>query len=160
PPFLGRVAGQEQYLYLPKKHTAPTSILVEQPTVPDNYVKPVVSENLGQRLASMQEQILSRTRLQHLVEQFGLYKTYAEHATMKALVKRLMHKTDIEPVPMEDLVEQLRKSIKVTPLSPMAGTRSAELPGFNVDVTMREAWLAQQICTEIDRKSTRLNSSH
>src|SRR2546428_14149723 len=94
-------------------------------------------------------QIMCPTRLQHLIEQFGLYKTYAEQATMKALVKRLMHKTDIEPVPMEDLVEQLRKSIKVTPLSPMAGTRSAELPGFNVDVTMREAWLSPQNCPEI-----------
>ena len=149
PAILGAVAGYALSLYLPKKYTSHTSILIEQPTVPDNYVKPVVSEDLSQRLASMQEQILSRTRLQHLIEQFGLYKTYAEQGTMKALVKRLMHKTDIEPVPMEDLVEQLRKSIKVTPLSPMAGTRSAELPGFNVDVTMREAWLAQQICTEI-----------
>ncbi|PYU06519.1 MAG: lipopolysaccharide biosynthesis protein [Acidobacteria bacterium] len=124
----------------------------------------MVSEDLSQRLASMQEQILSRTRLQHLIEQFGLYKTYAEQGTMKALVKRLMHKTDIEPVPMEDLVEQLRKSIKVTPLSPMAGTRSAELPGFNVDVTMREAWLAQQICTEITSmfmaQNLRLHQQH
>ncbi len=149
PAILGAVAGYALSLYLAKKYTSHTSILVEQPTVPDNYVKPVVSEDLGQRLASMQEQILSRTRLQHLVEQFGLYKTYAEHATMKALVKRLLHKTDAGPVPMEDLIEQLRKSIKVTPLNPMAGTRSAELPGFSVDVTLEEARLAQQICTEI-----------
>jgi len=164
PAILGAVAGYALSLYLPKKYTSHTSILIEQPTVPDNYVKPVVSEDLSQRLASMQEQILSRTRLQHLIEQFGLYKTYAEQGTMKALVKRLMHKTDIEPVPMEDLVEQLRKSIKVTPLSPMAGTRSAELPGFNVDVTMREAWLAQQICTEITSmfmaQNLRLHQQH
>jgi protein tyrosine kinase modulator len=133
PAVLGAVAGYALSLYLPKKYTSHTSILVEQPTVPDSYVKPVVSEDLGQRLASMREQILSRTRLQHLVEQFGLYKT-------DAIAKR---------VPMEDLVEQLRKSIKVTPLSPMAGTRSVELPGFDVDVTMREARLAQEICTEI-----------
>src|SRR5258708_19637130 len=79
----------------------------------------------------MQEQILSRTRLQHLIEQFGLYG----NATKR--------------VPMEDAVEQLRKAISVTPLNPMAGTRSAELPGFNVDVTLGEARLAQQICKEI-----------
>jgi len=106
-------------------------VLVEQPLVPDNYVKPVVSRDLNQRLASMQEQILSRTRLQHLVEDFGLYKK------------------DVNRVPMEVLVARLRKSIKVTPMNPMPGTRSQDLPGFNVDVTLGEARLAQQICTEI-----------
>ncbi len=131
PAILGALAGYLICLALPAKYTSHTAVLVEQPTVPDNYVKPVVSEDLNQRLASMQEQILSRTRLQHLVEQFGLYAK------------------DTKRVPMEELVERLKKSIKVTALSPMPGTRSAELPGFDVDVTLGEARLAQQICTEI-----------
>src|SRR5712692_6574534 len=131
PAILGALAGYLICLALPAKYTSHTAVLVEQPTVPDNYVKPVVSEDLNQRLASMQEQILSRTRLQHLIEQFGLYG----NATKR--------------VPMEDAVEQLRKAISVTPLNPMAGTRSAELPGFNVDVTLGEGRLAQQICKEI-----------
>jgi len=131
PALLGAIAGYALSWHLPKKYTSHTLILVEQPTVPDSYVKPVVSEDLNQRLASMQEQILSRTRLQHLIEQFGLYG----NATKR--------------VPMEDAVEQLRKAISVTPLNPMAGTRSAELPGFNVDVTLGEGRLAQQICKEI-----------
>src|SRR5260370_18485139 len=79
----------------------------------------------------MQEQILSRTRLQHLIEQFGFYGN------------------DAKRVSMEDAVERLRKAILVTPLNPMAGTRSAELPGFNVDVTLGEALLAQPIFKEI-----------
>ena len=131
PALLGAMAGLALSWNLPKKYTSHTLILVEQPTVPDSYVKPVVSEDLNQRLASMQEQILSRTRLQHLIEQFGLYGNGAKR------------------VSMEDAVEQLRKAISVTPLNPMAGTRSAELPGFNVDVTLGEARLAQQICKEI-----------
>src|SRR6266852_1167655 len=131
PAILGALAGYLICLVLPTKYTSHTTVLVERPTVPDNYVKPVVNEDLNQRLASMQEQILSRTRLQHLVEQFGLSAK------------------DAKRVPMEELVERLKKSIKVTPLSPMPGTRSAELPGFDVDVTLGEARLAQQICTEI-----------
>jgi protein tyrosine kinase modulator len=131
PTILAAIGGYALSLYLPKKYISHTTILVEQPIVPDSYVKPVVSEDLNQRLASMKEQILSRTRMQHLIEQFGLYRE------------------DAMRVPMEELVERLQKSITVTPLSPMAGTRSPELPGFSVDVTMREARLAQQICTEI-----------
>ena len=131
PTILGAISGYILSLYLPKHYISHTTILVEQPVVPDSYVKPVVSENLNQRLASMKEQILSRTRLQHLVEHFGLYRN------------------DVMRVPLEELVERLRKSITVTPLSAMTGTRSSELPGFSVDVRMGEPRLAQQICTEI-----------
>src|SRR5207245_2062774 len=106
-------------------------VLVEEPIVPDSYVKPVVNEDVNQRLASMQGQILSRTRLQHLVEQFNLYKK------------------DVGRVPREVLIEWLNKSIKVAPLNPMPGTLSRGLPGFTVDATLSEARLAQQVCTEI-----------
>jgi polysaccharide chain length determinant protein (PEP-CTERM system associated) len=46
-------------------------------------------------------------------------------------------------------VDRLQKSIKVTPINAMAGTRSQGLPGFYVDVTLGQSWLAQQICTGI-----------
>jgi polysaccharide chain length determinant protein (PEP-CTERM system associated) len=131
PSILGIPAGFILSVSLPPKYRSHTLILVEQPAISDSYVKPVVSDDLNQRLASMKEQILSRTRLQHLVEQVNPYRN------------------DAQRVPMEELVERLRNSITVTPLSAMAGTRSAELPGFSVDVTMQDARLAQQICTEI-----------
>src|SRR5216684_7016817 len=124
PALLGAIAGYALSWHLPKKYTSHTLILVEQPTVPDSYVKPVVSEDLNQRLASMREQILSRTRLQQLVEHFGLYKTDAE-SPVTALITRPLKKRDLKQVPMEDLVKELRMSITVTPLNPMAGTRSA-----------------------------------
>ncbi|HZR63813.1 MAG TPA: Wzz/FepE/Etk N-terminal domain-containing protein [Terriglobales bacterium] len=131
PVIMCTVGGYALSRALPARYTSHTVVLVEQPVVPDTYVKPVVSEDLNQRLASMQEQILSRTRLQHLVEQFGMYKE------------------DINRVPMEVLVARLQKSITVKPLNPTQGTQPAELPGFNVDVTLGEPWLAQRVCTEI-----------
>jgi polysaccharide chain length determinant protein (PEP-CTERM system associated) len=131
PAVVGVVVGYSVSLALPARYTSHTVVLVEQPVVPDNYVKPVVSEDLNQRLASMQEQILSRTRLQHLVEQFGMYKE------------------DAKNMPMEVLVARLQKSIVVKSLNPTQGTQPAALPGFNVDVTLGEPWLAQRVCTEI-----------
>lgn len=131
PAILGVTIGYAVSLLLPARYTSHTVVLVEQPVVPDSYVKPVVSEDLNQRLASMQEQILSRTRLQHLVEQFGMYKD------------------EINKVPMEVLVARLQKSIAVKPLNPTQGTQPTGLPGFNVDVTLGEPWLAQRVCTEI-----------
>lgn len=129
--IVGAAAGYSLCLVLPTRYTSHTVVLVKEPAVPHNYVEPVVNDDMNQRLASMQEQILSRSRLEHLVEQFKLYKK------------------DANRVPMEEVVERLRQSIKVTPLSPTPGTRFQQLPGFSVDVTLAEARLAQQICTEI-----------
>jgi polysaccharide chain length determinant protein (PEP-CTERM system associated) len=118
-------------IVLPKRYTSQTLVLVDQPTVPTEYVRPVVSEELNHRLASMQEQILSRTRLQPIIEKFGLYAQ------------------DRGRVHIEDLVERLRNSVTVKPLEPMAGTQNRSLPGFYVNVTFDNALTAQQICTEI-----------
>ena len=38
---------------LPKRYTSQTLVLVDQPTVSADIVKPVVTEDLNQRLASM-----------------------------------------------------------------------------------------------------------
>src|SRR5438309_3515976 len=144
PAVLGATIGYALSLALPARYTSHTVVLVEQPIVPDSYVKPVVSEDLNQRLASMEEQILSRTRLEHLVEQF--------------------YKEDLSRVPMEVLVARLQKSITVRPLNPTQGTQPTALPGFNVDVTLGEPWLAQRICTEITsifmQQSLRLREQH
>jgi len=128
---LGGAAGFVLSRVIPPQYTSHTMVLVEEPVVTDNYVKPVVNEDLNQRLASMQGQILSRTRLQDLVEQFHPFKK------------------DSGRVPMEVMIEELRRSIKVGPLNPMPGTSSHELPGFTVDVTLGDARLAQQICEQI-----------
>ena len=128
---LGAATGLLLAAVIPAQYTSHTMVLVEEPVVPDSYVKPVVSEDVNQRLASMQGEILSRTRLQELVERFNPYKK------------------DLGKVPMEVMIERLRKSIKVAPLNPMPGTSSHELPGFTVDVTLGDPHLAQQICNEV-----------
>jgi polysaccharide chain length determinant protein (PEP-CTERM system associated) len=116
---------------LPKRYTSETMVLVEQPTVGPDYVKPVISEDLSQRLSSMKEKILSVTRLQPIIEKFGLYAG------------------DRSRVHIEDLVERLRKVVEIRPMEPTPGAQSREMPGFYVDVTFNNPQLAQQICTEI-----------
>ena len=116
---------------LPRKYTSETLVLVDQPTVPTEFVKPVVTEDLNHRLASMQEQILSRTRLQPIIEKFGLY---AEERRRKSI---------------DDLIEKLRTAVTVKPMEAMPGTQNHSLPGFYVNVTFNNPQTAQQICTEI-----------
>lgn len=116
---------------LPKKYTSQTIVLIDEPTVSPDIVKPVVTEATNQRLASLQEQILSRTRLQPIVEKFGLYPQ------------------DRGKAHTEDLILRLRSAITVTPLEAMAGTGNRQLPGFQIGVTFDNPQTAQRICSEI-----------
>jgi polysaccharide chain length determinant protein (PEP-CTERM system associated) len=118
-------------LLISNQYTSQTLVLVEQQKVPDNFVKPVVTEELNERLATMQEQILSRTRLQPLIERFSLFPS------------------DMGKVPMEDLVDRMRKLISVTAVRADFGTRTGGLPGFYISFTGREPHVAQQVCSEI-----------
>src|SRR5215467_15111835 len=118
-------------LQLPKQYTSQTLVLVSRPTVDIGIGRPVVNEDFTQRLAGMKGRILSRTRLEPVIEKFNLY---AE---------------DRGKLHPEDLVDRLRGTITITPLEAMPGIQYANLPGFSVNVTFKDPQLAQQICTEI-----------
>ena len=118
-------------LVLPKKYTSSTLVLVEQPTVPKDLIKPVITDDLNQRMASMKAQILSRSRLETIINKFNLYP----------MERQTTH--------MEDLVEKLKGAVHVELIEPLAGSADREPPGFNVSVTFDNPQLAQQICQEI-----------
>ncbi|PWT85568.1 MAG: lipopolysaccharide biosynthesis protein, partial [Proteobacteria bacterium] len=99
-------------LVLPREYTSQTVILIDQPHVSESYVTSVDSADLKQRLASIQEELLSPTRLEPVIRSLGLYQ--AEQAT----------------VPMEVLTSRLRRKITISPVKPMPQTNSTELPGF------------------------------
>ncbi|HZP49286.1 MAG TPA: GNVR domain-containing protein [Vicinamibacterales bacterium] len=57
---------------LKDRYRAQTLILVVPQRVPENYVRPAISENIEQRLASIKPQILSETRLERIVTELDL----------------------------------------------------------------------------------------
>jgi polysaccharide chain length determinant protein (PEP-CTERM system associated) len=116
---------------LPKKYKSSTTVLVEQPVVPPDYVRPVVQEDLHNHLASMQAQVLSSSRLQPIIEKFNLFPD------QRGLVGN------------EALQSQLRKAIDVELMQPMLGSVSRQPPGFHVSVTFDNPRQAQQICNEV-----------
>lgn len=108
------------------KYQSQTLILIEQQKVPENYVKPVVEPDLNTRLASMKEQILSRSRLEPIILRFDLF------ANGKAS--------------MDDRVDMTQKAIGIKPIP---SGQSGGIPGFYVTFTAKDPHLAQQVCAEI-----------
>lgn len=128
---LGPCVGYGISRVVPSRYKSSTLVLVEEPSVPTDIVKPVDTTDINERLASMQQQILSRSRLEPVIRQYGLFQS------------------EIDRYTMDDLVAQLQKDIEVTPVLPMAETRANNLPGFFVNVTLDNARTAQEVCTTV-----------
>ncbi len=127
--LFGGIAGFVAARVLPKRYTSKTLVLVEQPEA--QPVTPIAADNVNQRLATMQQQILSTARLEPVIRDLNLYER------------------DINRLPMEDLVERLRQSITITAVAPMAETRAQNLPGFTISVVFENPQIAQKICAMI-----------
>jgi succinoglycan biosynthesis transport protein ExoP len=83
---------------LPPRYKSSTLILVEQPTMPKDYVLPNVAENLQERLQSITQQILSRSRLLHIVDELNLYPKERSRLSPDEIVDRMRKNIDIELV--------------------------------------------------------------
>jgi polysaccharide chain length determinant protein (PEP-CTERM system associated) len=130
--LFGGAAGFGAARVLPKRYVSKTLVLVEQPEVqPVTPVAPNATDNVNQRLATMQQQILSTARLEPVIRDLNLYQE------------------DINRLSMEEIVERLRQAITITPVAPMAETRAQNLPGFTISVVFGNPQTAQQICAMI-----------
>src|SRR5258706_10513349 len=125
--ILGPAVGYLVCFALPKEYTSQTVVLVDPPAVSTSYVTDISTGDLKQRLTTLQEQILSRSRLEAIINKFGLYPEERK-----------------QQVAMEGLVDRLRKKITVTPVKPMAESNSTQLPGFYIKVSDRDPALAQK----------------
>src|SRR5271156_6396366 len=83
---------------LPARYKSSTLILVEQPTMPKNYVEPNVTDNLQDRLQSITQQILSRTRLLLIIDKSHLYADRRHPLTPDEKVEHMRKDIDIELV--------------------------------------------------------------
>ena len=113
---------------LPSRYLSQTLVLIEGQKVPDNYVKPVVSADLDSRLASMREQILSRSRLQPIIERYNLYG--AQH------------------LDMDDRIDIVRKDVGIDPIHSEVAHANG-LPGFFISFKADDPHTAQLVCSDI-----------
>jgi polysaccharide chain length determinant protein (PEP-CTERM system associated) len=109
---------------LPPQYVSQTLILIEEQKVPEKYVVPVVSEDLTSRLASMKEQILSRSRVQPIIERFNLFAGAGRT--------------------LDDRIEMTQKAIGIKAIQSTHG-----MPGFFISFKAQDARTAQQVCGEI-----------
>lgn len=113
---------------MPSIYRSSELIIVEPPAVSPGLVQANVSGNLQDRLSTITQQILSRTRLLHIIDQFGLYSKERAHASPDDLVERMKSDIDIELDRSSD---------------------HGQLNAFRIYYASRDPYMAQQVTGEL-----------
>jgi succinoglycan biosynthesis transport protein ExoP len=128
PLFVGWLLVWGASWFLPSVYKSATLILVEQPTMPKDYVVPNVTDDLQERVQSITQQILSRTRLLHIIDQLNLYSDERGRFTPDEIVAHMRKDIDIELVRNED---------------------KRQVTAFNVSYLSRDPLVAQRVTSEL-----------
>ena len=111
--------------FLPDQYRSEASMLVVPQRVPENYVQSAVTTRIEERLQAISQQILSRTRLERIVQDFDLYPD--------------LRKSGI----MEDVIEQMRLDINLDIVRSRNSRRDTS--SFRVSYTAPEALTAMRV---------------
>ena len=129
PMLIAPIIGIAISYLIPPQFVSQTLVLIQEQQVDPSIAKPVITSTLDSRLASMKEQILSRSRIQPIIERYNLFA--AKGTTM------------------DDRVDQTRKAILIKTIVPTSGARTGGLPGFYISFTAHDAKTAQLVCQDI-----------
>ncbi len=131
PALLASLIGFLISFALTPKYTSRALLLVEGQVVPTGYVTPIVTESVSARMTTLQQSMLSVSRLQPLVTRLGLARKGKS---------------------VEAVIDEIRSNVSVSRayLGRSGGPGgTADVPGFWVSFTTDNPHDAQQVCSEV-----------
>jgi polysaccharide biosynthesis transport protein len=81
---------------IPNVFEATTTILVNPQQVPEKYVAPAVISDPSARLNTLTQQVLSRTRLQEIIDKFHLYAPLQKTHSPEEIIEGMRHDITIQ----------------------------------------------------------------
>jgi polysaccharide chain length determinant protein (PEP-CTERM system associated) len=112
---------------LPDRYRAETLILTVPQSVPQEYVRTTVTMQIKDRLPTISQLILSRSRLEPIITEFDLYPRTRQTA------------------PLEVVVERMRRDIQVQIVGGASGASDRESESFRVSYESESPVLAMQV---------------
>jgi polysaccharide biosynthesis transport protein len=84
-------------VFLPNTYKASATVLVVDQQVPVDFVRSTVTGALDTRLQAISQDILSRSRLEELINNFGLYATSRRGLSRDELVEQVRRDIEVKP---------------------------------------------------------------
>jgi polysaccharide chain length determinant protein (PEP-CTERM system associated) len=96
-PLVVVMIGAILYAYSsPKLYRASTLILITPQKVPEAFVRPTVTSTIGERLQSIGQEIMSRTRLEQVISELKLYQEEARSSSLEEIVELMRKNIQVE----------------------------------------------------------------
>jgi succinoglycan biosynthesis transport protein ExoP len=83
---------------IPNRYTSEATLLVVQQQVPQRFVLPTTTTDIREALQATTQEVLSRTRLLQIIDEFGLYTTERKRLSPEGLLELMRHDIGIEPI--------------------------------------------------------------
>jgi polysaccharide chain length determinant protein (PEP-CTERM system associated) len=130
PTFAGLVIAVVVAFVWPDTYVSDAMIRIVPPSVPERYVASNVNMQVGQRIAAMSQQVLSRSNLQALINENNLYPRKRNR------------------VPDADIIEQMQTDIQFRPVSALREP-GAVSTAFRVSFAYENRYTAQKVVSKI-----------
>jgi succinoglycan biosynthesis transport protein ExoP len=98
-------------LALPPIYESTATILIEEQQIPPDFVRSTVTGFADQRIQSLNQQILSRTRLLEIIRQFNLYPEMREKYTQEEIIEKMRDDIKVELISAE-MTDQKKRGRK------------------------------------------------
>jgi polysaccharide chain length determinant protein (PEP-CTERM system associated) len=82
---------------LSNQYRSEAMLLVVQQQIPQRYVLPTTTTDMKEALQATTDEVLSRTRLLKIIEEFGLYANERKSMSQEGLLELMRHDIEIQP---------------------------------------------------------------
>lgn len=117
-------------LVLPKSYRSSTLIVIENQKIPDEYVKGIGGGSVEERLTLIQQQVMSRTLLSQIIEEFKLYEG------------------QVDEKGFESSIEGMRKAIKVETVGTI-GARGKSVETITISFSNKDPMTAMKVTAKL-----------
>ncbi|HWF62597.1 MAG TPA: Wzz/FepE/Etk N-terminal domain-containing protein [Nitrospira sp.] len=120
----------------PPTYKSTATILIEEQEIPSDLVRSTITSYADQRIETIKQQVMSRTTLWKVVEQFDLYHDQLQNSPAEEIVKRFIKDVEVEVISADVVDKRTQHATKAT-------------IAFTVAYQNRSPELAQKVANEL-----------
>jgi polysaccharide biosynthesis transport protein len=120
----------------PPTYKSTATILIEEQEIPSDLVRSTITSYADQRIETIKQQVMSRTTLWKVVEQFNLYENQRKSSPAEEIVKQFVKDIEVEVISADVVDKRTQHATKAT-------------IAFTVAYQNRSPELAQKVANEL-----------
>lgn len=98
----------------PPTYKSTATILIEEQEIPSDLVRSTITSYADQRIETIKQQVMSRTTLWKVVEQFNLYQDQRKNSAAEEIVKRFIKDIEVEVISADVVDKRTQHATKAT----------------------------------------------